>query len=206
MRLFRPFFLLRLLYPEAIFRINTRDKELCLTFDDGPSLDSTPLILEILEANSIRSLFFCSGQEAEKFPSLVSLISSKGHIIGNHGYSHLNGYITNTRVYISNICKGAKFTSENLMRPPYGRIRPSQYSELSKNYRIFFWDLMPYDFDSRMTSKKVLIILKKRIRTGSVIVLHDKASSSVLSFLDEFIKYAKDKGYRFVIPPFSGKE
>lgn len=92
------------------------------------------------------------------------------------------------------------------MRPPYGRIRPSQYSELSKNYRIFFWDLMPYDFDSRMTGKKVLNILKKRIRTGSVIVLHDKASSSVLSFLEEFIKYAKDKGYRFVIPPFSGKE
>ena len=156
MRLFRPFFLLRLFYPEAIFRIKTRDKELCLTFDDGPSLDSTPRILDILEANSIRALFFCSGQEAEKFPSLISLISSKGHTVGNHGYKHLNGYITNTQVYIRNISKGAKYTSENLMRPPYGRIRPSQYSELSKNYRIFFWDLMPYDFDSRMTSKKVL--------------------------------------------------
>jgi len=206
MRLFRPFFILRLLYPEAIFRIKTSDKELCLTFDDGPSFDSTPRILDILEANSIKALFFCSGQEAEKYPSLISLISSGGHIIGNHGYSHLNGYITNTHVYIRNISKGAKYTSENLMRPPYGRIRPSQYRELSKNYRVVFWDLMPYDFDTRMPGEKVLNILKKRIRPGSVIVLHDKSSSSVLTFLDEFIRYAKDQGYRFVIPPFSYKE
>jgi len=203
MRLFRPFFLLRLFYPEAVFRIKTRNKELCLTFDDGPSPHSTPQILDILEANNIRGLFFCSGQEAEKYPSLISLISSKGHITGNHGYNHLDGYVTNTQVYIRNFSKGAKFTSGNIMRPPYGRIRTSQYSELSKNYRVFFWDLMPYDFDPRMTSQKVLNSLKKRIRNGSVIVLHDKPSSSVLSFLDEFIKYAKDNGYRFVIPPFS---
>jgi peptidoglycan/xylan/chitin deacetylase (PgdA/CDA1 family) len=62
---------------------------------------------------------------------------------------------------------------------------------------------MPYDFDPRMTSQKILNNLKKRIRNGSVIVLHDKPSSSVTSFLDEFIKYAKEKGYMFVIPPFS---
>ena len=203
MRLFRPFLLLKLLYPEAIFRIKTGKKELYLTFDDGPSPDSTPRILDILEIHDIRALFFCSGQEAEKHPSLISLIRSKRHIIGNHGYRHLNGYITNTQVYTRNISKAAKYTSENLMRPPYGRIRPSQYSELSKNYRVVFWDLMPYDFDEQLTGEKVLKILRKRIRPGSVIVLHDKKSSSVLSFLDEFIKYAEDEGYKFVIPPFS---
>jgi peptidoglycan/xylan/chitin deacetylase (PgdA/CDA1 family) len=62
---------------------------------------------------------------------------------------------------------------------------------------------MPYDFDEQLTGEKVLKILRKRIRPGSVIVLHDKKSSSVLSFLDEFIKYAEDEGYKFVIPPFS---
>jgi peptidoglycan/xylan/chitin deacetylase (PgdA/CDA1 family) len=206
MRLFRPFFILKLLYPEAIFRIGTRNKELCLTFDDGPHPDSTPRIIDILDSNGIKALFFCSGQEAEKYPALISLISSKGHIVGNHGYHHLNGWITNTRVYVRDISKGAKFTSQYLLRPPYGRIRPSQYSELSKNYRVVFWDLMPYDFDEQMTSEKVLRVLKKRIRPGSVIVLHDKVSSSVLSFLEEFIKYAGDKGYNFVITPFSGKE
>lgn len=206
MRLFRPFFLLKLLYPDAVFRIKTRSKELCLTFDDGPDPDSTPRILDILDAHNIRALFFCSGQQAEKYPALMALIVSKGHIVGNHGYHHLNGWITNTHVYIQNILKSAKSTSQHLLRPPYGRIRPSQYSELSKNFRIVFWDIMPYDFDKQMSSEKVLSVLKKGIRPGSVIILHDKISSSVLSFLEEFIKYAGGKGYKFVISPFSGKK
>jgi hypothetical protein len=65
---------------------------------------------------------------------------------------------------------------------------------------------MSYDFDEQMTSEKVLKILKKKIRPGSLIVFHDKPSSSVLSFLEEFISYSLGKGYRFVISPFSCKE
>jgi peptidoglycan-N-acetylglucosamine deacetylase len=206
MRLYRPLFLLKLFYPDAIFRIKTRNKELCLTFDDGPHPDSTFRILDILDAHGIKALFFCNGQEAEKYPALISLIRSKGHIIGNHGYRHLNGFMTNFQVYVRNIAEGAIFTSQYLLRPPYGRIRPSQYNELSKNYKVVFWDLMPYDYDKQMTSENVLNVLKKRIRPGSVIALHDKPSSSVLSFLEEFINYAWDKGYRFAIPQFSFKE
>jgi peptidoglycan/xylan/chitin deacetylase (PgdA/CDA1 family) len=206
MRLFRPIFLLKLFYPQAIFRIKTRNKELCLTFDDGPHPESTPRILDILDAHNIKALFFCSGQEAEKYPGLIALIISKGHIVGNHGYRHLDGLITNTDTYVRNISKASGFTSQHLLRPPFGRIRPSQYRELLKNYRIVLWDLMPYDFDKKMSSEKVLCVLKKRIRPGSVIALHDKVCSSVHSFLEDFIIYAGDKGYKFVISPFSGKK
>jgi peptidoglycan/xylan/chitin deacetylase (PgdA/CDA1 family) len=205
MRLFRPFFILRLVYPEAIFRVTTT-KELCLTFDDGPHPDSTPHILEILEASNVKAVFFCSGWEAEKYPEIVNLIVSKGHVIGNHGYNHLSGWKTNVSVYIENANKAEEFTSSGLFRPPYGRIRPSQYRELVKKYRIVFWDLMPYDFDEKMDRKRVLNILKKKIRPGSVIVLHDKTSSSCLSFLAEFIKYAENIGYKFVTLPLSGKK
>jgi peptidoglycan-N-acetylglucosamine deacetylase len=206
MRLFRPFFLFKLLYPDAIFRIKTRSKELCLTFDDGPFPDSTPRILDILNTNNIRALFFCSGHQAEKYPGLISLIISKGHIVGNHGYRHLNGLKTNTHVYIRNIMRSAEFTSKHLLRPPYGLIRPSQYRQLSENYRIVFWDIMPYDFDGQLSSEKVLSVLKKKIRPGSIIVLHDKVTSTALSFLEEFIEYSEAKGYRFVISPFSDQE
>jgi peptidoglycan-N-acetylglucosamine deacetylase len=206
MRLFRPFFLLRLVYPGAIFRVTTTDKELCLTFDDGPHPETTPHILEILEAGNVKAVFFCNGQEAAKNPELVDLIVSKGHIVGNHGYRHLDGWKTNTRVYISDFSGSEKFISQNFLRPPYGRIRPAQYKELSKKYKIVFWDLMPYDFDRKLNSKDVFKILKKKTRPGSVIVLHDKNSSSCLSFLAEFIKYTADNGYKFVTPPFSGKK
>jgi peptidoglycan/xylan/chitin deacetylase (PgdA/CDA1 family) len=206
MRLFRPFFLLRLVYPEAIFRVRTTEKELCLTFDDGPHPDTTPHILEILEARNVKAVFFCSGREAEKYPELVNLILLKGHLIGNHGYIHLNGWKTNVSEYIENAARAELFTSPGLFRPPYGRIRLAQYCTLVKKYRIVFWDLMPYDFDEKIDSKRVLNILKKKIRPGSVIVLHDKTSSLCLSFLEEFIKYAEDDGYKFVTSPLSGKE
>jgi peptidoglycan/xylan/chitin deacetylase (PgdA/CDA1 family) len=205
MRLFRPFFVLRLIYPEAIFRVTTT-KELCLTFDDGPDPDTTPHILEILEGSNVKAVFFCSGKEAEKFPELVNLIVSKGHIIGNHGYNHLSGRKTNVSAYIENAERAEEFTSTGLFRPSYGRIRPAQYHALIKKYRIVFWDLMPYDFDEKMDSERVLNMLKKKIRPGSVIVLHDKTSSSCLSFLAEFIKYAENIGYKFVTLPLSGKK
>jgi peptidoglycan-N-acetylglucosamine deacetylase len=206
MRLFRPFLLLRLFYPDAIFRIKTTEKELYLTFDDGPDPDSTPRLLDILDAHGIKALFFCIGHKAEKYPELLTLINSKGHIVGNHGYQHLNGWKTNKQIYINNVSRGAKFTSPYLFRPPYGRIRFSQFRELVKNSTIMFWDLMPYDYDELVISEKVLNILKKGIRPGSVILLHDKATSAALSVLGEFIKYAESKGYKFVINAFSGKK
>jgi peptidoglycan/xylan/chitin deacetylase (PgdA/CDA1 family) len=206
MRLFRPFSLLRLLYPEAIFRVTTTDKELCLTFDDGPNPVTTTHILEILEVRNVKAAFFCSGLEAEKNPELINFIISQGHIIGNHGYIHMNGWKTNVSDYIENAARAEKFTSSGLFRPPYGRIRPVQYRELIKKYRIIFWDLMPYDFDKKMSSKRILNILKKKIRPGSVIALHDKTSSSYLSFLEEFIKYAEDNGYVFVTSPLLCKK
>ena len=198
MRLFRPFILSRLLYPLALFRIDTKEKELCLTFDDGPDPESTPRILDILEAHNVKAIFFCLGQKAGQYPHLVRLIISKGHIIGNHGYNHLSGWKTNKVDYIENVIKAAELTSPHLFRPPYGRIRPSQYRELTKRFRIFFWDLMPYDFDEQMGNENALNVLKNKIRPGSVIVLHDKTSSRVLTFLSEFIKYAKSEGYEFV--------
>jgi len=205
MRFFRPFCLSRLFYPGALFRLRTREKVLCLTFDDGPDPAITPKILDILEAHGLKAVFFCSGQLAERHPDLVSLIKSKGHAIGNHGYLHLDGWKTVSRVYLRNFSISADHTSTSLLRPPYGRIRPFQYRELAEKYKIVFWDLMPYDFDKKMTGANVLDILKKKIRPGSIIVLHDTVCSSVLSFLDEFVDYALANGYGFVALPYSGK-
>jgi peptidoglycan/xylan/chitin deacetylase (PgdA/CDA1 family) len=206
MRLFKPFLFIKLFYPGAVFRIKTGNKELCLTFDDGPDPDSTPRILDILDTYNIKAIFFCIGHKAEKYPQLVTLIRSKGHIVGNHGYQHLDGWETKTRIYIDNVSSGAKFTSPYLFRPSYGRLRLSQFHKLVKNNTIVFWDLMPYDYDELVTSEKVLNILKREISPGSVILLHDKTTSKALSVLGEFIKYAENKGYKFVINSFSGKK
>jgi peptidoglycan/xylan/chitin deacetylase (PgdA/CDA1 family) len=202
MRLFRPGILPRLLFRKAIFRLNGKGKSLYLTFDDGPDPGSTPEIVSILEIHSVPAAFFCSGTAAEKFPSLIELLRSKGHIVGNHGYSHLNGWWTKIQAYIDNAEKGSRVTSSVLFRPPYGKILPSQYRILLRSHKIIFWDLMAYDFDPGMKYEKILTTLRRKIRSGSIIVLHDRKSSSVRFFLSEFLQNAINSGYQFKPLPF----
>jgi peptidoglycan-N-acetylglucosamine deacetylase len=202
MRLYRPFVFAKLLYPEAIFRVKTRENVLYLTFDDGPDPVSTPLLLNILNKNLIRAVFFCLGKAASENPELIKKIKSSGHILGNHGYDHSDGFLSSNHEYLENIRKASSFTSENLMRPPYGRLRRKQYNELKKNYRIIMWDIMPYDFDRDFDSKRALSILKKMIRPGSIIVLHDKQKYFDPDFIEKFIQIAIDLGYGFDILPF----
>lgn len=200
MRLFRPFFLAGYLYPEAIFRIKTTEKVLYLTFDDGPDEESTPQLLGILKNHNVKSVFFCNGKLAEKYPALIEDIKSEGHLVGNHGYKHLNGWITPNEEYYSDTYTAAGFTSEKFFRPPFGRMKIRQYKKLKEIYRVFFWDVMPYDFDSSFGAKNSLAILKKKIRPGSVIVLHDTNKSCATTIIEKFILFAKSEGYRFKLP------
>lgn len=200
MRLFRPIFPAACLYPEAVFRIKTPLKLLCLTFDDGPDPESTPVLISILRKYKIKAVFFCSGNKALENPALMELIKSEGHITGNHGYSHLNGWKTSNKEYIADIEKASALNSSNLFRPPFGHLTYRQYRLIRRDFRIFFWDIMPYDFDRKFGSRASLEILKRKLRKGSVIVLHDTWKSTANSFIDEFIRFTLLKGYEFVVP------
>ncbi len=197
MRFFRPFFFSAILYPEALFRIKTSEKILCLSFDDGPDPDSTPDLLGILHIMNIRALFFCNGSKAEKYPGLVAAIIAEGHIIGNHGFNHLDGWRTQCKEYCSNVSRASQFTSARLFRPPFGRLSPEQYRELKKTFRIYFWDIMPYDFDRTFDAGRSLAVLNRKIRPGSIVVLHDTPASTCRYFLKDFIESSVNKGYRF---------
>jgi peptidoglycan/xylan/chitin deacetylase (PgdA/CDA1 family) len=203
MRLFRPCFIAGWLYHDAIFRIRTTEKLLYLTFDDGPFPDSTPQLLDILDKHSVKALFFCDGRAAEKYPGLIIMMISKGHIIGNHGYNHHDGWITSMNKYAGDVNKAAPFTSSVLFRPPYGRLRINQYRKLCETYKIVLWDIMPYDFDTSFGSANSLRILKNKIRPGSIIVLHDTPDSAANKILDEFITFSISSGYKFILPSFA---
>jgi len=198
MRLFRPGLLAGCLYPEALFRIKTSEMRLYLTFDDGPDAESTPRLLDILRKHEISAIFFCNGAAAEKYPELMNLIRQEDHHIGNHGYSHLNGWRTDALKYINDVKRASELTSDRIFRPPFGRLSFRQ-ARLLRPYKLVFWDIMAYDFDSSFGKEKSLNVIKRKIRTGSIIVLHDTASSCADEILDEFIPFALGKGYRFDI-------
>jgi peptidoglycan/xylan/chitin deacetylase (PgdA/CDA1 family) len=197
MRLFRPFCIVKLLYHEALFRIKTTEKVIYLTFDDGPDPVTTIPLINLLANKRIKAVFFCSGRAASEYPDLISSLKTAGHLIGNHGFDHPHGFFTSKQKYLLDIAKASPFTSSKLIRPPYGHLRINQYKELKKHYRIVLWDIMPYDFDRKFGSKRSLLLLKKYLRPGSIIALHDKQESTVMEFIEEFIDSAKEEGYRF---------
>jgi peptidoglycan-N-acetylglucosamine deacetylase len=204
MRFFRPLGLLRIFFPEAVFRMPARGKSICLTFDDGPFPAITPRILEILERHDVKAVFFLNGRQAATYPGLAAAIREEGHITGNHGYDHLDGWRTATVKYAENTAMADDLTSGRIFRPPYGRLKPAQYSKLAGKYRIFMWDLMPYDFDSGFGPAKSLEVARKLIRNGSIIVLHNNPESFAAEILEGIIIYARENGFEFVLPEKDG--
>jgi peptidoglycan-N-acetylglucosamine deacetylase len=200
MRLLRASFPARLFYPEALFRVKTDEKILYLTFDDGPDSLSTVPILNILSKHNTKAVFFCLGKAAFENPEIMNKIRSEGHLIGNHSYDHPDGFYMEDNLYLNDIGSAVKFTSGNLFRPPYGRLKRSQYNALKKSFTIFMWDIMPYDFDIEFGRKRALKTLKEKMRPGSVIVLHDTSTSLAPDILPDFLNFAEYKGYKFLLP------
>lgn len=198
--------LVRAVYPDCIWKVDTREKVLYLTFDDGPTPDVTLLVLAELKKWNAKATFFCIGKHAAAHPHIVQQIIDDGHIIGNHTYSHLNGWKTDDAVYFENIesCKVvlAAYCQQPTVyffRPPYGKLTLSQYSKLKNHYRIIMWDVLSYDFDLNIPKEKVLENVLLHAEAGSVVVFHDnwKAKEKVLYALPNVLEHFSAQGFKF---------
>lgn len=187
------------LFPSLIWKIQTKKKEVWLTFDDGPDEKTTPLILSILEKLNIKATFFLIGREIEKHPSLTKSIIEKGHMIGNHSFSHLDGYMTSNKIYYNDIFKNEiKINNLNLYRPPFGRMSLPQIWFLRKKFKIIMWDIFSWDFikNNSLNMKNNVI---NNIEKGSIIVFHNNAKSfsNLSKKLEEILIEIQNKGYNF---------
>lgn len=162
------------LVPGATFRMPETGKTLYLTFDDGPHPESTPRILEVLSNHNAKAAFFCLGSAVEKHPALYEMIISQGHSVGNHTYTHPNGWLTGTNKYTTDVKKASSLIGSRLFRPPYGRITPMQYMQLKKDYKIIMWTRQFADYSKKFNPDKVTLA---NLRGGDILVLHDSPST-----------------------------
>lgn len=192
------------LFLKSICRIQTKEKIIFLSFDDGPSDQFTPVILDTLKRNNIKALFFCIGQYAELYPELVRRISVR---IGNHAYSHdwrnafkpsgiIEAEINHTNVILSKII-GSK---TNLFRPPFGITNPSFAKALkSTGLQSVGWDIR--SFDTIIKDKQKLIQrITDQLRPGSIILLHDNREITS-RILNELIETIQKNGYKILPLP-----
>ncbi len=167
---------------------DTTFAEVALTFDDGPSPETTPAILDVLKKNGITAAFFCIGEKAVEHPELLQRIADEGHIIGNHSYSHhfffdflshdnMVREIRNTNKAIEKIIR----KRVHLFRPPYGVTTPVLAKAVKKaKMTPVGWTLRSMDTVTSSSSKLVNKITKN-LRPGDVILLHDTETVTVES-------------------------
>lgn len=195
----RPPYLLKKIYPKAIWRKDSSQKKIYLTFDDGPVTSVTPGVLDVLKSNNIQATFFCVGENVESNPKIFQRILKENHCVGNHTFNHLKGWNTHSEKYFENISKCNALVQSKLFRPPYGRIKKSQYSYLKSQYSIIMWDVLTGDYDKNTSPEKCLKNSTENLRNGSIIVFHDslKAKEKMEYALPKFIEFAKKGGFEF---------
>ncbi len=199
MILWNPLRIAKYLYPGLICNVSTNKQTVYLTFDDGPTVDISTKVLEILKRYRARATFFCSGRNAERNQDILSNIVQEGHAVGNHTYSHLKGWYTSNHIYYADIEMASRFIPSGLFRPPYGLIKPSQIRYLRQYYKIIMWSLLSYDYHPHITKEQCLNYVMKNTKSGYIVVFHDslKASQNMLYALPRVLDYFSERGYIF---------
>jgi len=188
-----------------LFKKESSSKIIYLTFDDGPSPDITPWVLEELNKVKAKATFFCLGKNIKKYPDIFKQIIQNNHGVGNHTYFHLDGWRTKTNMYIEEVEQTEnlieQFTrSQKIFRPPYGRITPAQIKKLkAKAYEVILWTSISGDFSHHLDTNKVIKKMMKHTKSGHILVFHDskKAAKNLKAILPELLKGWHTKGYEF---------
>lgn len=191
--------LIQFFFPSLLWSKKRDKKILYLTFDDGPYNMLSPFILDELKKYKAKATFFYLGSKAEKYPQLIKRCKDENHKIGNHTYSHPNGWKTKNNRYYQDIEKANKLLNSNLFRPPYGRIKPSQINHLKKYYKIIMWDILSWDFDKKTSAEECYNNIIKNTKSGSIIVLHEneKSAKTVKEVLPKILSYFSSQGFKF---------
>ncbi|MEE1031851.1 MAG: polysaccharide deacetylase family protein [Ruminococcus sp.] len=188
---------------ETIYVSNLLEAEkpkIALTFDDGPSLNWTPMLLDGLKERGVKATFFLIGENAEANPEIVKRIYEEGHLIGNHTYSHVEiAKVSDEEAYqeiekANEVLISITGKRPEYMRPPFG----SWQKELEEKVSMFpvMWNVDPLDWTTTDTAEIVNRVVTET-EENDIILMHDCYESSVKAAL-QIIDIFTEKGYEFV--------
>lgn len=167
----------RMIYPDALWRMDAGEKNIYLTFDDGPTPDVTEWVLATLETWHAKATFFCIGKNVVSNEALFQKVKLAGHSIGNHTFSHEKGWTCELTTYLKSAEACQQLVSSDYFRPPYGKMSIAQYLKLRKRYKIVMWDVLTYDYDQTVPATYSLNQSISKTRNGSIVVFHDSVKS-----------------------------
>ncbi|MDR6982236.1 peptidoglycan/xylan/chitin deacetylase (PgdA/CDA1 family) [Rheinheimera pacifica] len=196
------------LFGELVHRVDTNDKVIALTFDDGPSKRYTDQVLAILSAEQVTATFFVTGKETKQNLPQARQLLAAGHQLGNHSYNHPRMLLMSPTAVASEIeqtdaaIRSAGYKGDILFRPPYGKKLLVLPWYLAKHNRTtIMWDLEP-ETDPKLANnaQSMVAYVINNAKPGSIVLLHVMYQSRQASreALPQIIQGLKQKGYRFV--------
>lgn len=185
-------------------RVETQQKAIALTFDDGPTRERTDEILRILREENVKATFYLTGSEIEKNAGETEKIIAENHEIGNHSYNHDHmvlvtpDFVRNEIETTDDLIRKAGFAGEITFRPPYGKKLFSLPYYLSENNRkTITWDVEPETFVEK--SEDIIKYSLENTKNGSIILLHIayRSREESLKSVSPIIKGLREKGFEF---------
>lgn len=200
-------------YPNIMmYKAQTKEKVVALTFDDGPDQRFTPKILNVLSKYHVNATFFLMGSRVAKYPNVAKRIVKEGNIIGNHTYWHpqltksgehsMKWEIKKTERQIQSVA-GRK---TKLFRAPYGALNDMLVKKLGDmGYKGIGWSVDTQDWKG-LSAKQITHHVVQFVHPGAIILMHSAGHwtqdlTGTVRALDQMIPRLKKEGYRFVTIP-----
>jgi peptidoglycan/xylan/chitin deacetylase (PgdA/CDA1 family) len=185
-------------YSDWVWRIDTEQKELFLTFDDGPHPIITPAVLNLLNQYDAKATFFCIGDRVKRYPEVYNQILAEGHAVGNHTQHHLNGWKVSDEAYLKDVKEADIYINSTLFRPPYGRIRKVQSKKIiADGKKIVMWTILSADYSNKLSPQNVAKRVSIPFEKGSIYLFHDleKAEKNMFFALSKLLEDARQQGF-----------
>ena len=185
-----------------------RDKEVVLTFDDGPWPENTPSVLKTLANECTTGIFFSIGKHATYYPEILKQVAAAGHTIGTHTWSHAT--LSNKKLTEDQrkeeIEKGISAVKWALGAPPAPFFRfpalqhpPEMVTYLgTRNIAIFSCDLDSFDFKAKNPQQVIDVTMKKLDKLGKGIILMHDFHKHTAEALPALLRKLKEGGYKVV--------
>ena len=182
----------------------TNQKEVALTFDDGPVAEFTPGVLDLLEEYKVKATFFCIGNRVEQASALTQRIHSSGHLLGNHTYSHAQLFdlypqkkMQEELIHTNSLIAEVTGAAPRFFRPPYGVTNPNLRRAVEAlKLDVIGWNVRSLD-TSIMDEGKIVRRIMDRLQPGAIILVHD-SHPRILPVLKEILPKIIAQGYSFV--------
>ncbi len=202
-------------YQPDIYRMgNPKTNYVALTFDDGPSQEFTPLVLDILREYNAPATFFLVGVHVERYPDIARRIAEEGHEIGNHTYRHLTMPTASNKTLYEEVIKATRVITQitgefpKYIRPARG-VYDARFRRLSHvlGQKIVLWTISTRDWRYGTSAQAIIKRAVSQAKGGDIILFHDSGAlvkneggdrSATVRALPQVIEGLRQKGLEIV--------